>query len=429
MSLFGFGAEKQERPEWVLAYLEEAMILQYPFLLANLEGVQARAYLVELDENAGTGLWNLEGPLFANKGEKVELSLVFGELRIGATLQICESRPRTVSLELPNTLALMEQRKALRTRMSSHEYVDFTALTGLYEGVAFLGGVENLSLTGARLRISKALAIKTQAPLRLTAALLPVGQPFVVLKIKNLPKSVHALDLSGQVIYTQATSRHFFAGVQFADTSADAAKSLEAFLAHRVGKLPDTIPPRERRKKQERKSAPPEPKDSAQSAPGSSVESALASLPVPVATKEERSLPLAESSPVSATTRLKKRGRTLAILASEGVGERLQGFLQQEGYGRVLVAHKGPELMGQIQQFNPHLVFVDCATPLIQNLELLAGLKRALPEGTPVIMAVDDIAASRSPKVQNLGISRFLPRPYHLDGAFTNLLDQTLGLR
>ena len=427
MSIFGFSKGHHERPEWVMAYLDEARDLQFQFTLINPEGTRVPAYLAEMDEEAGFGEWRLEGPLFAEKGDLVAMTVVFGELRIGASLKVLETRARAVILELPVRLELAEQRKALRAKLSTLEAVDFTALTGLYEGLGVLGYVENISSSGVRLRISKALMLKTQAPVRLVPTLLAPGQPLVVLKLKKLPKCPSTLDFSGEVVYIESCFRNLYAGVKFAATPADSAEFLDSFLAKRVGELPESIPEKARRK-------PLKPVEKPGSKPFVTPPSIL-----PEAELAETLHPEPDPSPVTeiqatpqantAMLRLKKRGRTIAVVASGDRGESLQNYLQQDGYGKILLAQKPSEIMEMTRQHSVHLVFLDCMASLIQSLDVLAGLRRELPEGVPLVVAVDDIAVSRSPKVQNLGVQKFVAKPYRLDAAFAETLERILGLR
>ena len=110
-------------------------------------------------------------------------------------------RSNGIVVELPEDLELLERRKLPRARLNPKEGANVTALTNLFEGVGVNGIMESISEGGCRVRVEKALNIKDEKRLPLGTALLPKGQPFMLLKLNKVPKCPAVMELAGKVAY------------------------------------------------------------------------------------------------------------------------------------------------------------------------------------------------------------------------------------
>lgn len=420
-----------------MAYLEDAQRVRSPFLLKDKRKVEVPATIHGLDEDACTITFQAPGGTF-EKGNKLEFVFMQENLRLGGTTQVLEMRSNLVVAEIPDDLELKERRQHPRARINPKEGATLTALTSLFEGVGVTGVVESLSEGGCRIRVEKAINIKDERRLPLGTALLPVGHPFMLLKLNKIPKCPAVMELTGTVAYLDDAGGGLSMGVVFDKPRGDFASAIRALVSSRGGSIASSIPPKARRKAipQDEPLLPSEP---ARPTPKSPIQE----MPRPVA-KEEAAPPEPNGSasegasttegesqaPVRnpALIRLKKRTRGIVVMASQAYGQLLRDFLLEDGYGRVYVVSNQDELASCIRQPNVGLVFIDGETPVLECFEMVASLHAEGEELPPVIVAAQEVSRALVLAAHRSGVSQLVVKPYSLDESFSNLLEQQMGL-
>jgi DNA-binding NtrC family response regulator len=128
-----------------------------------------------------------------------------------------------------------------------------------------------------------------------------------------------------------------------------------------------------------------------------------------------------------ALLRLKKRSRAVVALApSSAFGDVLKVYLQEEGFGRVLVTHSRKELLEHLQQPNLSVLLFDGDCSTLDALQFLAQLKNTQPVLPPIILAVEEASTAIVLAAHRSGVTQILVKPYALDSAFSELLEQLL---
>ncbi len=174
MALFGFGKDKKGGPdssEQILAYLEDAQRTKAVVTLMGPRKGETTATIQALDEGDGTFTFQASPMPGVEKGTSIDFTFIQESLRLGGTARVADLRSGLWVLELPDTLEVRERRGQPRARLNPKEGTTLTALTGIFDGVGITGVVENLSETGARVRVEKALNIKGEKRLPLGTAL------------------------------------------------------------------------------------------------------------------------------------------------------------------------------------------------------------------------------------------------------------------
>jgi len=129
-----------------------------------------------------------------------------------------------------------------------------------------------------------------------------------------------------------------------------------------------------------------------------------------------------------ALTRLKKRSRAVVALApTPAFGDIMKDHLQEEGYGRALVTHSQKEFMDFLLQPNLALLFIDGNLSTLDALQFVAQLRAAHPVLPPIILAVEEVSTAIALAARRNGVTHILVKPYGLDAAFSDLLNQQLG--
>ena len=186
MAMFGL---KKSRPsegsELVLAYLEDAQRVRAAMTIVDGRQREVPATLASVLEDRVT--LATQAPLTVEKGAEVSLVFVLDGLRFKTSAKILDTKPGTTALELPSSISLAERRKKPRARLNAREGATVTALTGLFDGVGLNGSIENVSETGICIRVDRAMDVKTQRKMHMGANILPVGQPFMLIKLTKLP--------------------------------------------------------------------------------------------------------------------------------------------------------------------------------------------------------------------------------------------------
>ena len=421
MAIFGFGKDKKDTgagAEQVLAYLEDGQRARTSFTLAGPKKTEGPATIQAIDE--AEGVITFQTPLHAEKGARIEFTCIQEGLRLGGSGTVVDLRPGLVLLALPEALELNERRSQPRARLNPKEGTTLTALTGLFEGVGVNGVVENLSEGGARIRVEKALNLKGEKRLPLGSALLPAGQPFMVIKLNKAPKCPAVLELTGRAVFLDA-SAGLTMGIAFDPLRPDQASALRGLVASRTTPVPAALPPKARRRAEapapDVPEAAPEPRPAPRPEPPPAPGPELAKEPVPVEPPP--------AARMDALTRMKMRSRAVvALAASPAHGDVLKAFLQEEGYGRALVTHAPGAFMEFLQQPNLAVILIDGSFSTLDALQFITQLKGTHPVLPPVILAVEEASTAVVLAARRNGVAQILVKPYALDAAFSELLGQ-----
>jgi CheY-like chemotaxis protein len=431
-----FGQKKQRQgSDQVLAYLEDAQRIRTAITLLGPKGreVQATLSLVADDRVALA----LQGPLLVDKGAEVSLLFVLDGLRIQAPTTLLEMKPGSATVEIPERLALAERRKKPRARLNAREGATATALTGLFDGIGVSGPIENVSEGGLRIRVERAMDVKTQRKMHLGPNIFSVGQALMLVKLSKLPKCP-PLELSGTVAYLEADGGGLCIGIAFEAGKEALLAPVRSLVASRSTVIPTSIPPKARRSQEEPPPEPegghiapaaprniprPEPEAPAPPAPTPAVEP-----PVPPPAAE----PTAEIPDRSqALLRVKKRTRGVLLAMPEGPDrDRLAAFLAEEGYGRVPVAATLTELLEALEgPGGVHLVLVDGGVAELKGLALASLLQhRPGDDHPPVILAEAIVDTDLVLGAQETGVAQILVKPYEPDADLARMIETHLGL-
>ncbi|HEX9080947.1 MAG TPA: PilZ domain-containing protein, partial [Holophagaceae bacterium] len=249
MAIFGQKKTRQsEGSVLALAYLEEAQRLRTPLTVLAPKGRQAPALLASVSEERVT--LTLQGPLIAERGDALGLILHLDGLRLKVATALLEVKPGSAVLEAPEGIALAERRKKPRARLSAREGATATALTGLFDGIGVSGPIENISEGGVRIRVERAMDVKTQRKMHLGPNLLSVGQALMLVKLTKLPKCP-TLELTGVVAYLDADRDGLCLGVTFESGKESLLSPVRQLVASRAGSIPSSVPPKSRRSLEE----------------------------------------------------------------------------------------------------------------------------------------------------------------------------------
>nr|WP_320132951.1 PilZ domain-containing protein [uncultured Holophaga sp.] len=438
MALFSFGKEKRdgESTETVLAYLEDAQRVRAQVTVLDARKKSVQALIQGVNDSESTATLQLLGPLPGlEKGAKVELVFQADSLRIGGATKILELRAPTLVVELPETLQLMERRRTPRARLNPKEGATLTALTSLFEGVGFTGLLENISEGGCRVRVEKAMNIKDQKPLPQSEALFPVGHAFMLLKLNKVPKCTQVMEMAGKVAYLESGAGGLLVGLAFEKPRADLAAMIRNLVGSRTTTPPSTLPSKARRKQEngiERLGS------EGPSAPSSRpVETARPFPPAPPPAPAEAQVegspaappePQPEAPPRNlALIRLKKRSRAVVAQVSDpGHAEGLKGFLEAQGFGRVLMAPGLGELRELLRQPNLGVLLLDCELSFMDLLEEVRSLMDEFHNLPPIILAAEEVSRGTVLAAHRVGVSQLLVKPYALDEAFNSTLEDLL---
>jgi CheY-like chemotaxis protein len=436
MAIFGFGKEKKDSgnaSEQTLAYLEDAQRTRTAFTLVGPKKAEVSGTIQAIDEGEGLITFQTQLTFAADKGAKVEFIFLQENLRICGSGSIAEKRGNLVTVPIPDTLEIRERRGQPRARLNPKEGTTITALTGIFDGVGITGVVENLSEGGARIRVEKAMNLKGEKRLPLGVALVPPGQPFMLLKLNKAPKCPAVMELTGRAVFLDASLGGLTMGLAFDTPRSDIASALRGLVASRTTPMPSTLPPKNRRKVEAPAAEPPEPSRPPEPAPeakAAPMEPARVE-PQPAPAASAPAEPAAPPQPPKndALLRLKKRSRAVVALApSPAFADLMKEYLQEEGYGRVLVTNARHEFLEFMQQPNLAVLLIDGNLSSLDALQFVTHLKSTFAELPPVILAVEEASTAIVLAAHRNGVSQILVKPYSLDAAFSELLSQQMGL-
>ena len=439
MAMFG---QKKSRPgegvELALAYLEEAQRLRLTLTVLAPKGREAPALLNAVTEDRVA--LALQGPLVAERGDPLGLLLHMDGLRLKVSTILVELKPGTAVLEPPTGIALAERRRKPRARLSAREGATVTALTGLFDGIGVMGPIENLSEGGLRMRVERAMDVKTQRRMHPGTSLLAVKQPLMLVKLAKLPKCP-TLELTGTVAYLEADREGLCIGITFEPGKESLLGPVRQLVASRASSIPSSVPPKTRRTLEEPSQAEPESSRSIELAaprpeplpvPEPQPVPVPAALPVPSAPEPPAPAPAAEGSDRShALLRVKKRSRALVLAMHPGpVQDQLAAFLAEDGYGRILAVSTLSDLLEALDEASGvHLVFIDGGVAELAGLEL-ASLIHHRFEGAPppMVLAEDHVDTDLVLASREAGVTHILVKPYAPDADLAHLIETQLGL-
>lgn len=434
MALFGFGKEKKggDASETVLAYLEDAQRVRAPITVQDARKKAVSATIQGINETEGTLTLQMSAPLVgAEKGSRIDLIFMADALRVGFSTKALEVRSAAMVVELPDSIDLMERRSSPRARLNPKEGATLTGLSSIFEGVGISGLLENISEGGCRVRVEKAINIKDEKRLPLGEALLPVGHPFMLLKLNKIPKCTAVMELAGKVAYLEAVPGGLVVGLSFEKPRADLAAMIRNLVSSRCTSAPSALPPKTRRRQElaEESLLPENPpprhnpvreEHAPKTAPGAVMEAA------PEHAVEE----VAEAAAPprnNALIRLKKRSRALvALVSTQEHADNLSAFLEAQGYGRVFIALGLGELRELLRQPNLGLLLLDSDISFLDLMEEVRSIQDEFHELPPIALAAEEISRGVVIAAQRVGISQLLVKPYALDESFNNTLEDLL---
>lgn len=435
MAMFGSKKLKpSEGSELVLAYLEEAQRAKARLVIVGSRQQEVSAHLTSVSEE-GVSL-ALQGPLMEEPGSAVSLVFILDGLRFRAPGRLLEVKPGSASMSLPASIVLAERRKHPRARLNAREGATVTALTGLFDGVGINGAIENISEGGFCVRVDRAMEVKTQRKMHMSANLFSVGQALMLVKLSKLPKCP-TLELEGTVAFLDA-SQGLLVGIAFEPGKAALLGPVRSLVASRAGAIPATVPPKARRQPESRSEdeellpwrapelpkpvePPPPPPPPIKPEPAPVAEGPVVAPQPPAPEVDERS---------HALLRVKRRAKGILLAMPVGTtATALSAFLHGEGYGRILQATTLAELLECMEQPNLHLILVDGGVAELQGLSL-ASLIQQHPreEKPPLILAEDAVDTELVLGAQEAGVAQILVKPYELDADFRQMIEGHLGI-
>ena len=483
MSLFGLGKDKQkeEANPSVMAYIEDAMMLKSPAMIIDGRKNEIPCGIMSLQEPSGTLQLQLHANLLAEKGSKVTFIIVIDNMRIGGTSKLHEVKPGNAVIDIPDSFEIMERRKKQRARVNPREGTTCTILSGLFDGIGITGLAENLSETGARVKVENALEIKTEKKINVTGRTLPTGQIFPIVKITKIPRVVVTLECGGKLIYTQVTGGSSYIGVSFEEMKSEFARTIDNFVSGRSSPMPTSLPPRARRqreapvdmeskhsasKKEEdaKEGGKKEAKEAKSTADASKhSEPSHKSAPAPEAKPSPAHVPdeaVAQAHAVTETAaeakaatppdshadgapndlkrpaptplqKLKRKARTVVLFGTEEETiTRLEEILHEEGYGKVICPQGMEELLESAPQNGAGIILLDMNLPFEQCLAIAGSILSYVPDKLPLIMVSESsqINVGATLDAQKAGVSLLLPRPLKIDNALFNKLEELMGI-
>ena len=110
---------------------------------------------------------------------------------------------------------------------------------------------------------------------------------------------------------------------------------------------------------------------------------------------------------------MSERFRVLVIDDDPGVRDYMEALVSRQGF-EVFAAPDGEEALAGLDQTRPDLVTLDVVLPGMDGLEILAELKKRLPD-VPVVMLSGHGQARNIVEAMRLGASDFLRKPFEVE--------------
>ena len=228
----------------ILAYLEEVQRLHTFCLAVDIKDSEFAANVIAVGEEGFSLL--VEGPIVVRRGGILGLRFILDGLRFLAKAEALERIGNELKLSLPHRLELDERRQRPRAVPRQQKVARATLLTGLFEGKAVSGIIENISESGLRLHLSLALSIRRQAPIPLVEDVLVPGENLAVVRIDDL-HLCPTLEVAGKVVYCFARTGRISVGVSFDPGQEDKLQPLKDYVGTLTDAIPHVVPRKERR--------------------------------------------------------------------------------------------------------------------------------------------------------------------------------------
>ncbi|MDR2697442.1 MAG: hypothetical protein LBB40_03080 [Holophagales bacterium] len=473
MSLFNFGKDKQkdEANPVVMAYLEDAQMLKSPAMLIDSRKNEIPCSITTIQEDANLLHLHLKANLLAEKGSKVGFILIIDNMRILGTSKLNEIRPGNAVIEIPESFDISERRRKQRAKINPREGTSITLLSGLFDGIGVTGLIENLSETGARVRVENAIEIKTEKKMSISSRTIKTNQIFPIVKITKIPHCVAAIECGGKVVYTEASSGSFYIGLSFEELKSEYARMIESFVSSRNTPPPTALPSRVRRQKEstlvDPASKPHKETDSheeSESADKSSSESKSQhesddkSKPesaeheevkapdgdaAPAAKTPQASEATQSHTPIDETTqtlkrpgptplqKLKRRTRTVVLCGTnEKALDQLEKIFHEEGYGKVLRPQGMEELVGSVPQGGAGIILLDLDMPADNCIAVASTIMTHISDPIPIVVISESgqITVGTNLDAQKAGISLLLSGPLKVDNTLFNKMEELMGI-
>ena len=456
MALFGFSKDKPKdggADPTVMAYLEDAMRVKSPAMLLDPRKNEIPCSIQSINEQEGTMQLILRANLLAEKGAKISIVVIVDNMRIGGASKLHEVKPGSAVVDIPASFELMERRKKQRAKINPREGTTCMLVSGLFDGIGISGFPENMSENGARVKVEKALEVKTEKPISVTSRNVQTGQIFPIMKLNKIPKVVATLEGAAKVVYMEVASGTTYLGISFEEMKSEFMRAIGTFVTSRTTPPPNSLPPRARRSAVEMdgkssvgfspgqgdsKAAPQDDKHKAAASepaaappPTSSPSSQPAAAQVTSAQAENVAANSTNEFGRPAPTplqKLKRKGKTIILFGTDD--QTLVKTLQAEGYGKVACPESMESLLEVIQQPGAGLLLMDLEMLLDNCLAIAASILGQLSEPVPVILVSENtqVGVRDTLDAQKAGISLVLPRPLKIDNELFNKIEQFTSL-
>ncbi len=119
----------------------------------------------------------------------------------------------------------------------------------------------------------------------------------------------------------------------------------------------------------------------------------------------------------------------MALSRSAAFNEILKGFLEEDGFGRVLTTTFPEEVVELLRQPNLGVLFLDGNMSVMESLEFVQKLRGAFHELPPIVLAAEDISTAIVLAARRNGVNQMIVRPYALDAAFSSVLTEQMALK
>lgn len=436
--LFGKDKGDSGNPDLPMAYLEEAQRLRSPMLLVDGKGREMPMHIQNIGEDRMA--IQASGILPVERGDRFFVLLCMDSCRFRVKLRAIETRNGLLHVDLPIEIEIAERRRRPRARLNVKEGATATCLTGLFEGIGITGPIENIGEGGLRMRVEKAMEVKSERRLHSSMALIPMGTPFMLIKLSKLPKAPN-LEVDGRVVGVQMDGNVLYLNIAFQGMHG----ALKSLVSSRSSAPPTSVPMKQRRWKDPKEKEREKEREPAKEANGdgngkpAAAEAAppaeAAAPPPPAPPAEVAPEAVAVAAPPaaerpSALNALRKRTRAI-LVAMEDHPDRewLRAFLLEQGYQRIHLAGTLTQVLEALDQPGLSLIFIDGGVAELKGVELADFLKNRLGEGKPpVILAQETIQTVLVLAARRAGVDEILVKPYDHDETLAGKIEGLLGL-
>jgi|GEM_PF-425113 len=485
MALFGSSKEKQKHMAnpIVMAYLEDAQMIKSPAMLIDSHKNEIPCNISMIQEESNQLHLILHANLFADKGVKVAFVVVIDNMRIMGSSKIQEVRPGNAIIDIPDSFELSERRKKQRAKVNPREGTTATLLSGLFDGIGITGLIENLSETGFRVKVEKAIEIKSEKKISISSRNLKVGQIFPIVKISKIPQTIATIECGGKVIYIEVTNGVSYIGFSFEELKSEFVRVLEKFVSNRNSPPPTSLPPRMRKQKETtlvdpvsktskdgeelpeeseltgksknvaskstHESAKEEKKEekqeAAKSSPSSGDTAPAEKKPETQETSHTQSQSQSQPQPSAPTgqtshaakrpeptplQKLKRRTRTIILFGEDDTLDHLEKTFQSEGYAKVIRPQSLDEIFESAPQGGAGILLLSLGMPVENCIDIASSILAHIADPIPIVVIPEEgqITVGATLDAQKAGISMLLPGPLKVDDALFNKMEELMGI-